>query len=133
MKSPSMDLLIATGTGSALIYSIYGTFKIMEGDYHYVHALYFESAVVILALILLGKHMEGISKGKTSEAIKKLMSLKSKKANLVRNDEIIQVDIEEVERGHSFSQPGESIPVDGEVVEGEAQLMSHLWREHTCG
>ncbi len=54
MKSPSMDSLIATGTGSALIYSIYGTFKIAEGDYHYVHSLYFESAVVILALILLG-------------------------------------------------------------------------------
>ena len=123
MKSPSMDSLIATGTGSALIYSIYGTFKIMEGDYHYVHALYFESAVVILALILLGKHMEGISKGKTSEAIKKLMSLKSKKANLVRNDEIIQVDIEEVEKGDVLLvKPGESIPVDGEVVEGESSI-----------
>lgn len=123
MKSPSMDSLIATGTGSALIYSIYGTFKIMEGDYHYVHALYFESAVVILALILLGKHMEGISKGKTSEAIKKLMSLKSKKANLVRNDEIIQVDIEEVEKGDILLvKPGESIPVDGEVVEGESSI-----------
>ena len=123
MKSPSMDSLIATGTGSALIYSIYGTFKIMEGDYHYVHALYFESAVVILALILLGKHMEGISKGKTSEAIKKLMSLKSKKANLVRNEEIIQVDIEEVEKGDILLvKPGESIPVDGEVVEGESSI-----------
>lgn len=123
MKSPSMDSLIATGTGSALIYSIYGTFKIMEGDYHYVHALYFESAVVILALILLGKHMEGISKGKTSEAIKKLMSLKSKKANLVRNEEIIQVDIEEVEKGDVLLvKPGESIPVDGEVVEGESSI-----------
>ena len=123
MKSPSMDSLIATGTGSALIYSIYGTFKIKEGDYHYVHALYFESAVVILALILLGKHMEGISKGKTSEAIKKLMSLKSKKANLVRNDEIIQVDIEEVEKGDILLvKPGESIPVDGEVVEGESSI-----------
>lgn len=95
----------------------------MEGDYHYVHALYFESAVVILALILLGKHMEGISKGKTSEAIKKLMSLKSKKANLVRNDEIIQVDIEEVEKGDVLLvKPGESIPVDGEVVEGESSI-----------
>lgn len=123
MKSPSMDSLIATGTGSALIYSIYGTFKIMQGDYHYVHALYFESAVVILALILLGKHMEGISKGKTSEAIKKLMSLKSKKANLVRAGEIIQVDIEEVEKGDILLvKPGESIPVDGEVIEGESSI-----------
>lgn len=123
MKSPSMDSLIATGTGSALIYSVYGTFKIMEGDYHYVHSLYFESAVVILALILLGKHMEGISKGKTSEAIKKLMSLKSKKANLIREEEIIQVDIEEVEKGDILLvKPGESIPVDGEVIDGESSI-----------
>ena len=67
--------------------------------------------------------MEGISKGKTSEAIKKLMSLKSKKANLVRNEEIIQVDIEEVEKGDILLvKPGESIPVDGEVVEGESSI-----------
>lgn len=123
MKSPSMDSLIATGTGSALIYSIYGTFKIAEGDYHYVHSLYFESAVVILALILLGKYLEGVSKGKTSEAIKKLMSLKSKKANLVRNGEIVQVDIEEVEKGEVLLvKPGESIPVDGKVIDGSSTV-----------
>lgn len=123
MKSPSMDSLIATGTGSALIYSIYGTFKIAEGDYHYVHSLYFESAVVILALILLGKYLEGVSKGKTSEAIKKLMSLKSKKANLVRNVEIVQVDIEEVEKGEVLLvKPGESIPVDGKVIDGNSTV-----------
>lgn len=123
MKSPSMDSLIATGTGSALIYSIYGTFKIAEGDYHYVHSLYFESAVVILALILLGKYLEGVSKGKTSEAIKKLMSLKSKKANLVRNGEIVQVDIVEVEKGEVLLvKPGESIPVDGKVIDGNSTV-----------
>ena len=123
MKSPSMDSLIATGTGSALIYSIYGTFKIAEGDYHYVHSLYFESAVVILALILLGKYLEGVSKGKTSEAIKKLMSLKSKKANLIRNGEIVQVDIEEVEKGEILLvKPGESIPVDGKVIDGNSTV-----------
>ena len=123
MKSPSMDSLIATGTGSALVYSIYGTFKIAEGDYHYVHSLYFESAVVILALILLGKYLEGVSKGKTSEAIKKLMSLKSKKANLVRNGEIVQVDIEEVEKGEVLLvKPGESIPVDGKVIDGSSTV-----------
>ena len=123
MKSPSMDSLIATGTGSALLYSIYGTFKIAEGDYHYVHSLYFESAVVILALILLGKYLEGVSKGKTSEAIKKLMSLKSKKANLIRNGEIVQVDIEEVEKGEILLvKPGESIPVDGKVIDGNSTV-----------
>lgn len=123
MRSPSMDSLIATGTGSALVYSLYGIFKIAEGNHHYVHSLYFESAVVILALILLGKYMEGVSKGKTSEAIKKLMSLKSKKANLVRDGEIIQVDIEEVEKGEILLvKPGESIPVDGEVIEGNSSV-----------
>lgn len=123
MRSPSMDSLIATGTGSALLYSIYGTFKIAEGNYHYVHSLYYESAVVILALILLGKYLEGVSKGKTSEAIKKLMSLKSKKANLVRNGEIVQVDIEEVEKGEVLLvKPGESIPVDGKVIDGNSTV-----------
>lgn len=123
MRSPSMDSLIATGTGSALLYSIYGTFKIAEGNYHYVHSLYYESAVVILALILLGKYLEGVSKGKTSEAIKKLMSLKSKKANLVRNGEIVQVDIEEVEKGEILLvKPGESIPVDGKVIDGNSTV-----------
>lgn len=123
MKSPSMDSLIATGTGSALLYSIYGTFKIAEGNYHYVHSLYYESAVVILALILLGKYLEGVSKGKTSEAIKKLMSLKSKKANLIRNGEIVQVDIEEVEKGEILLvKPGESIPVDGKVIDGNSTV-----------
>jgi Cu+-exporting ATPase len=123
MKSPSMDSLIATGTGSALLYSIYGTFKIAEGNYHYVHSLYYESAVVILALILLGKYLEGVSKGKTSEAIKKLMSLKSKKANLIRNGEIVQVDIEEVEKGEVLLvKPGESIPVDGKVIDGNSTV-----------
>lgn len=123
MKSPSMDSLIATGTGSALLYSIYGTFKIAEGNHHYVHSLYYESAVVILALILLGKYLEGVSKGKTSEAIKKLMSLKSKKANLIRNGEIVQVDIEEVEKGEVLLvKPGESIPVDGKVIDGNSTV-----------
>ena len=85
MRSPSMDSLIATGTGSAILYSLYATYKIYQGDIHYAHALYYESGVVILALILLGKYLENVSKGKTSEAIKKLMNLKSKKATLVRD------------------------------------------------
>lgn len=123
MRTPSMDSLIATGTGSAIIYSLYGTYKIYSGDVHYVHALYYESGVVILALILLGKYLESVSKGKTSEAIKKLMSLKSKKATLVRDGKLIQVDIEEVELGEIvLVKPGESIPVDGVVKEGQSSV-----------
>ena len=123
MRSPSMDSLIATGTGSAILYSLYGTYKIYSGDVHYVHALYYESGVVILALILLGKYLEGVSKGKTSEAIKKLMSLKSKKATLIRDGKFISVDIEEVEVGELvLVKPGESIPVDGVVIEGQSSV-----------
>lgn len=123
MKSPSMDSLIATGTGSAILYSLYGTYKIYSGDFHYVHSLYYESGVVILALILLGKYLENVSKGKTSEAIKKLMNLKSKKATLVRDGKFVQVDIEEVELDEIvLVKPGESIPVDGVVVEGQSSV-----------
>ncbi|WP_300621113.1 heavy metal translocating P-type ATPase [uncultured Fusobacterium sp.] len=123
MRSPSMDSLIATGTGSAILYSLYGTYKIYSGDFHYVHSLYYESGVVILALILLGKYLENVSKGKTSEAIKKLMNLKSKKATLVRDGKFVQVDIEEVELNEIvLVKPGESIPVDGVVVEGQSSV-----------
>lgn len=123
MRSPSMDSLIATGTGSAILYSLYGTYKIYSGDFHYVHSLYYESGVVILALILLGKYLENVSKGKTSEAIKKLMNLKSKKATLVRDGKFVQVDIEEIELDEIvLVKPGESIPVDGVVVEGQSSV-----------
>lgn len=123
MRSPSMDSLIATGTGSAILYSLYGTYKIYQGDIHYAHALYYESGVVILALILLGKYLENVSKGKTSEAIKKLMNLKSKKATLVRDGKFVQVDIEEVELNEIvLVKPGESIPVDGVVVDGQSSV-----------
>ena len=121
--SPNMDSLIAVGTGSALGYSLYGTYMIAIGHLHYAHALYYESGVVILALIMLGKYLEGVSKGKTSEAIKKLMNLKAKKATLVRGNEFVEVDIEEVEIGEIvLVKPGESIPVDGEVVDGTSSV-----------
>lgn len=122
-RAPNMDSLIATGTGAALIYSIYGTYEIIKGNNAYVHALYYESAVVIIALIMFGKLLEKRSKGKTSDAIKKLMGLQSKKASLVKNNEIVLVDIEEVEEGDVvLVKPGESIPVDGKVVEGNTNV-----------
>ncbi|MGL4800631.1 MAG: heavy metal translocating P-type ATPase, partial [Cetobacterium sp.] len=118
-KAPSMDSLIALGTGAAFAYSLYGTFKIYEGDIQFVHNLYYESGVVIIALISLGKYLENVSKGKTSEAIKKLMGLQSKRANLFRDGKVVTVDIEEVEVGDVLLiKPGESIPTDGVVVDG---------------
>lgn len=120
-KSPNMDSLIAIGTGAALVYSIFGTIMILNGDNSYVMHLYYESADVIIALIMLGKYLEHVSKGKTSEAIKKLAGLRPKKATLVRGEDLIVVDIDEVEHDDILLvKPGESIPCDGLVVEGHS-------------
>lgn len=123
MKSPSMDSLIALGTGAAFAYSLYSTFEIFQGHLEFVHNLYYESGVVIIALISLGKYLEKVSKGKTSEAIKKLMNLQSKRANLYRGTKIVTVDIEEIEKGDVLLiKPGESVPTDGEVVDGISNI-----------
>jgi len=122
-KSPNMDSLVALGTGAAFIYSLYGTYRILKGDLTYIHLLYFESAVVILALIKLGKYLEEVSKGRTSEAIRKLMDLQPVTANLKRGDKIVVVGIDEVERGDMLLvKPGERVPVDGLVVRGKSSV-----------
>ncbi|MDF2531835.1 MAG: copper-translocating P-type ATPase [Clostridia bacterium] len=118
-RSPNMDSLIAIGTTAAVIYSLYSTWKISIGDFMYVEDLYFETAGVIITLILLGKSLEAVSKGRTSEAIKKLMGLAPKTAIVIQDDKEIEIPIEEVEVGDIILvKPGEKIPVDGEVVEG---------------
>lgn len=118
-RSPNMDSLIAMGTSAAIIYSLYSTYMIYIGDHHSVMNLYFESAGVIITLILLGKSLEAVSKGKTSEAIKKLMGLAPKTATVIQDEKEIQIPIEEVEVGDIILvKPGEKIPVDGEVIEG---------------
>ena len=123
-KSPNMDSLIAVGTSAAVIYSLYTTFKIAAGSHHAVHeGLYFESAGVIITLSLLGKTLEAVSIGKTSEAIKKLVGLAPKTAVVVHGGEEIQIPIDEVEIGDIILvKPGEKIPVDGEVVEGYTSI-----------
>jgi len=122
-KAPNMDSLVALGTGAAFIYSIYGTYRILDGDLSYVHLLYFESAVVILALIKLGKYLEEVSKGRTSEAIRKLMDLQPVTANLKRGDRIVVVGIDEVVKGDLLLvKPGERVPVDGLVVRGKSSV-----------
>jgi Cu+-exporting ATPase len=118
-RNPNMDSLIAMGTSAAVIYSMYSTYQISIG--HFMHAmdLYFESAGVIITLILLGKSLEAVSKGRTSEAIKKLMGLAPKTAIVIQGNEEIEIPIEEVEVGDIIAvKPGSKIPVDGEVVEG---------------
>ena len=118
-RSPNMDSLIAMGTAAAVTYSLYSTYRISIGEFLYVDDLYFETAGIIITLILLGKTLEAISKGKTSEAIKKLMGLAPKTAIVIQDDKEIEIPIEEVEVGDIILvKPGEKIPVDGEVVEG---------------
>jgi Cu+-exporting ATPase len=123
-KSPNMDSLIAIGTSAAVIYSIYSTYRIAAGDLNAAHeGLYFESAGVIIALILLGKSLEAVSKGKTSEAIKKLIGLAPKTAVVIHDGKEIEVPIDEVEIGDIILvKPGDKIPVDGEVVEGHTSI-----------
>ncbi len=122
-RSPNMDSLIAMGTSAAVLYSIYSTFRIAEGEFGHVEDLYFETAGVIITLILLGKSLEAVSKGKTSEAIKKLMGLAPKTAIVIQDGKEILMPIEEVEVGDILLvKPGEKIPVDGEVLEGSSSV-----------
>lgn len=122
-RDPNMDSLIAVGTAAAFIYSLYSIIQIVNGDADYSHSLYFESVGVIITLILLGKHLEMLSKGKTSDAIKKLMGLSPKTAIIVRDGDEISMAIEDVVVGDIvIVKPGEKIPVDGEVVEGRTSI-----------
>jgi Cu+-exporting ATPase len=118
-RAPNMDSLIAIGTAAAVLYSLYSTVKIAGGDFGAVKDLYFETASVIIALILLGKTLEAVSKGKTSQAIKKLMGLAPKTAVVIQDGKDSEILISEVEAGDLIRvRPGEKVPVDGEVVEG---------------
>ena len=114
-----MDSLIAIGTSAAVLYGIFALIQIIRGDSSYAMELYFESAAVILTLITLGKYFETVSKGKTSEAIKKLMGLAPKTAIIIKDNHEIEIPIEEVEVGDVIIvKPGEKMPVDGLVVSG---------------
>ena len=122
-RQPNMDSLIAMGTSAAVLYSVYSTYRISQGDFHFVEDLYFETAGVIITLILLGKALEAVSKGRTSEAIKKLMGLAPKTAIVLQGDQEIEIPIEEVEVGDIIIvKPGSKIPVDGEIVDGHTSI-----------
>lgn len=122
-REPNMDSLIAIGTGAAFLYGIYGTIKIFQGDLTYLDSLYFESAGVIITLILLGRYLENRSKGRTGEAIKKLMNLTPKTANVIVDNQEMVLSIEEVEVGDVLIvRPGERIPVDAIIIEGHSAI-----------
>lgn len=122
-RSPNMDSLIAIGTTAAVIYSIYNTYLIAMGNFELVESLYYETAGIIITLILLGKSLESVSKGKTSEAIKKLMGLAPKTAIILNNGEEMEVPIDEVKLDDIVVvKPGTKLPVDGVIVDGYASI-----------
>ena len=130
-RAPNMDSLIAVGSAAAVIYGIFAIYQIGHGLGHgdmepvarYHMDLYFESAGMILTLITLGKFLEKRSKGKTSQAINRLMDLAPKTAHVLRDGAEVEIPVEEVRVGdHIVVRPGQSIPVDGVVVEGSSAV-----------
>lgn len=130
-KSPNMDTLVALGSGTSFAYSTYALFAMtgaqmrmdMEAVMQYMDEFYFESAAMILTLITVGKMLEAYSKGKTTNALKSLMQLAPKKATILRDGEEVSVPVEQVQIGDIFVvRPGESVPVDGVIIEGNSAL-----------
>ena len=122
-RSPNMDSLIAIGSSAAIIYSLFASFMIIKGNETYANDLYFESAGTILTLITLGKYLETKSKGKTNEAITKLINLVPKTAIVIRNEKELEVPIEKIEENEIvLLKPGSNIPVDGIIVEGHSAI-----------
>lgn len=120
---PNMDSLVALATTAAFVYSLYGVYHIILGHSHHAHMLYFESVAVILTLITLGKYFETLSKGRTSDAIQKLVKLSAKEATVIRDGVEQAVAIEDVRVGDLILvKPGEKIPVDGSVVSGHSAI-----------
>jgi Cu+-exporting ATPase len=121
--SPNMDTLVAIGTGSAFLYGVYATVLIYLGQFGFAQHLYFESAAVVITLVMLGKYLEAVSKSKTSEAIKKLMNLKPKTAVVVKDGVELTVSLDEVAVGDVvLVRPGAAIPVDGTVLDGASSV-----------
>jgi len=130
-RAPNMDTLVAMGSAASFLYSVYALFVMtdaqikgdMAGVMHYMHEFYFESAAMILTLITVGKMLEAHSKGKTTDALKSLMKLAPKTAVILRGEEEMEVSIEQVKKGDIFIvRPGENIPVDGMVLEGNSAV-----------
>ena len=130
-RAPNMDTLVALGAAAAFGYSTYALFAMTgaqvagdaDGVMHYMHEFYFESAAMILTLITVGKTLEARSKGKTTDALKRLMQLAPKTAVLLENGKERTVPIEQVMSGMEFAvRPGEHVPVDGVILEGSSAL-----------
>ncbi|EFM12385.1 heavy metal translocating P-type ATPase [Paenibacillus curdlanolyticus YK9] len=127
-RSANMDVLVVLGTSAAYLYSLYKTIDWATAAQIHGHAqhapdLYYETSAILITLILLGKWFEVLAKGRSSEAIKKLLGLQAKTANVIRNGELLTLPIEAVIAGdHVIVKPGEKIPVDGMVIEGYSSI-----------
>lgn len=130
-KSPNMDTLVALGSGAAFIYSTYALFAMTDAQLKgstvavmsYMHEFYFESSAMILTLITIGKMLEARSKGKTTNALKGLIKLAPKNATVIKNNKEVTIPIEQINSGDIFAvRPGESIPVDGVVIDGNSAV-----------
>lgn len=130
-RTPNMDSLIAVGSGAAIVYGIYAIMRINyamgAGDWDTVHTmgmnLYFESAVMIVTLITLGKYLEARAKSRTTDALSKLMDLTPKTARVIREGEVVEIPTEDVQAGDVLRiRPGERIPVDGVILSGTSSL-----------
>ena len=118
-----MDSLIAVGTSSAFLYSLYSVVQVLLGHHTFVHQLYFESVGVIITLVLLGKYLEANAKGRTSQAIQSLMSLVPDQATVIRYGEVVTIDTEDIKVGDIVRiKPGERMPVDGMVISGQTYV-----------
>ncbi|MBR4998309.1 MAG: heavy metal translocating P-type ATPase, partial [Clostridia bacterium] len=124
-RAPNMDTLVAMGSSASFVYSFYVLILmfVSKNSAHYLHDLYFESAAMILALITLGKMLEARSKGKTTNALKSLMNLAPKTTTVIRDGAEVKISVDDVKKGDIFVvRPGESIPVDGIIIEGNSAL-----------
>ncbi|MEH7507621.1 heavy metal translocating P-type ATPase [Priestia megaterium] len=121
-KSANMDVLVALGTSAAYFYSLYSSLKSLGSSAH-TNQLYYETSAILITLILLGKLFEANAKGRSSEAIKKMMGLQAKTAVVIRDGAEVEIPVEEVQKGEVvFIKPGEKVPVDGEIIEGQSAL-----------
>ena len=122
-KIPNMDTLVAIGVISSFIYSLYGMYMIIKGNHHYIENLYFESSAIVIYFVKLGRYIDGISKNKTKDAIKKLVEITPSQATIEVDGTLKQVTLDEIKKGNIvIAKPGDKIAVDGEIIEGQAHL-----------
>ena len=122
-KMPNMDTLVSIGVVSSFLYSLYGMYRIFNGDYYFVNNLYFESSCIVIYFVKLGRYLDNINKDKTKEAIKKLVEITPEFAVIEVENKEKKITLDEIKKGNILiCKPGEKIAVDGEIIEGKSHL-----------